>query len=176
MAATWFIGLVFKVANYVTALTNFLPTSLEIHDTKKERVETVTVGVTSWLFGLWKRAVAIRAATASVIHVNYRYNNRTFTYITKEPIRKWPPLTRADLNRPRGFDEHAVLMLALMVGKNGVIDVLDRVTMAMGPLGDFHGQTLMAIDILPDMHPHGVLCINTFEDKYVFKATDVVRL
>lgn len=171
-------SLLFYVVNCATRATNFLPSEIEAHDEKKETSKVLPLRPWHWLFGTWKSLANEALRTCSVVHVKYRFNHRPFTYIARAPtgVTRWPPYLKEELQKPRGFDDHKTVVFALVVGRHGVLDVLDRVTMAMGPLGDFHGVEPTALEVLPDMHPLGILCLNTLSDQHVFKAHERIVL
>jgi hypothetical protein len=176
MIPRWIVHAYLKATTFLSRLQNFLPLSVEWFDAKKEVMQSKTLSFFAKVTGAWKSFANKVLAVNDVIHVKYRYNNRTFTYVTALPVKKWPPVSRVDLVRPHGFDEHTTVLVALLIGRQGVQDVFDRFVMSLGPLHDFHGQNLRANELFPDMHPKGLLVVQTFDGKHAFKADDIVRL
>jgi hypothetical protein len=176
MIPRWIARAYIKASTFISKLHNFLPTSIEWFDFKKETMLSKSLSWWSRVTGLWKARVNKVLAKNDVVHVKYRYNNRTFTYVTTLPIKKWPPVSKEDLARPHGFDEHTSVLVALLVTRQGIQDVFDRFVMSLGPLHNFHGQNFRANELFPDMHPKGILVVQTFDGKHAFKADDLVRL
>ena len=176
MIPRWIAHVYLKASTFISKLQNFWPVSVDWFDAKKEIMQSKALSFFSKATGMWKSFANNVLANNNVVHVKYRYNNRTFTYVTGLPIKKWPPVSRQELSKPHGFDERTTVLVALLVTRQGVQDVFDRFVMSLGPLHDFHGQCLRADELFPDMHPKGILLIQTVEGKHAFKASDTVRL
>lgn len=176
MVPRWIVNVYLKASTFFSKLQNFWPVAVEWFDVKKETMQSRALNLFSKATGRWKSFANTVLANNNVVHVKYRYNNRTFTYVTRLPINKWPPVSRKELSRPHGFNERTTVLVALLVARHGVQDVFDRFVMSLGPLHDFHGQCLRADELFPDMHPKGILVVQTVEGKHAFKADDIVRL
>lgn len=165
------IRVVALVSTFMCMFNNFRPMYIEYWDSKKETSVRRPVG--SWFSyttGAWKSVVNDLLTTKETVHVTYRYNNRPFTYVARHHISHWPPYEKKELQRPLGFNDHLVVVMAVLVDGHGKLrDVTSDINMFLGIQRDFHGCVLTPKDLFLDMSPKGCLLVTTLTDKHMVR-------
>lgn len=157
---------------YIRSWFNFVPKKITLYDEKNEVVRSHDLWLWNSWCGLWKRFLR----DGTLCHMTYDYNNREYTYITKgSSAPQWPPYSKDMLNKPLGFNERTLVILAFLVDSKtkACKDVTDEVNRFLGPLHDFQGCAWKVDQMFPT---GGVLVLRTLDSKLMFTRGQYVVL